>query len=148
MITEPTLYYLSRQKIKDADVLLRHGRNNASIYLMGYALEFCLKRKISQAFGFAQGFPENRADFSIYSGQISRFNALSTGIRLSSIRHHRLDDLLTYSGLRPRITAQFYTEWLTVMTWNPEDRYIRTRITRKRAQAFIRAAKIILREIY
>ena len=148
MITEPTLYYLSRQKIKDADVLFRHGRNNASIYLIGYALEFCLKRKISQAFGFAHGFPENRADFGIYSSQIIRLNSLNTGIQLSSIRHHRLDDLLTYSGLRPRITAQFHTEWLTVMTWNPEHRYIRTRITRKRAQGFIRAAKIILREIY
>lgn len=40
MITQATLKYLASQKQKDAIVLLRQGRNSASVYLMGYALEF------------------------------------------------------------------------------------------------------------
>jgi len=61
------LKYLSAQKVKDAQVLFRHGRNNGAIYLMGYALEFSLKRKIIQTFGFAQGFPEKRSELATLS---------------------------------------------------------------------------------
>lgn|SRR6185437_2321455 len=150
MIPLDNLRYLSAQKVKDAQVLFRYGRNNGAIYLMGYALEFSLKRKISQTFGFAQGFPETGAELNTYTGRFSRPNTPSTGIPLPTlrqIRHHRLNDLLTYSGMQPRITASYYPEWLIVANWNPENRYLRTRVTKKRASDFIRAAKLILAEI-
>ena len=150
MIPLPTLKYLSSQKVKDADILFRHERNNGAIYLMGYALEFSLKRKISLAFGFTGGFPENGVELNTYAPQVNHFHALQTGvqlIRISQLRHHRLTDLLTYSAEGPRITALFYPEWQVVNQWNPEDRYIRRRVTRARAAEFMRSAKVILKEI-
>lgn len=150
MIPLANLKYLSAQKVKDADILLRNGRNNGAIYLMGYALEFSLKRKISQSFGFTQGFPETGAELNAYARHFNRQHIPTTDIPLPSlhqIRHHRLNDLLAYSGLQPRIIARLYPEWLIVNTWNPEHRYIRTRITAQRAGNFLRAAKCILAEI-
>jgi hypothetical protein len=150
MIPLTTLQFLTTQKIKDAGVLFNNGRNNGSIYLMGYALEFTLKKKISITFGFTRGFPETGFELSTYSSQINLFHSLNTGIqvnRIAQLRHHRLNDLLTYSGERARITALFYPEWQAVNIWNPEDRYLRHRITRPRALEFMRSARLILREI-
>jgi hypothetical protein len=150
MISLVTLQYLSGQKVKDADILFRYGRNNGAIYMMGYALEFSLKRKISLTFGFAAGFPESGAELNAYSSQNNLFHTLSTGpqlIRIGHLRHHRLNDLLTYSGVRPRITALYYPEWLVMNRWNPENRYVRQRVTKVRAAEFIKSAKLILREI-
>ena len=150
MIPLTTLQYLRSQRVKDADTLFRHGRNNGALYLMGYALEFSLKRKISLTFGFARGFPETSIELSTYTSQVNRFHALQTGVQLNKIgqlRHHRLNDLLTYSGERPRIMALYHPEWLAVSQWNPENRYIRQRVTQARAAEFMRSAKLILKEI-
>ena len=150
MISLSTLRYLTTQKIKDASILFRNGRHNGAVYLMGYALEFTLKRKISLTFGFSQGFPENGTELNTYSAQINLFHRLNTGVQLSRIaqlRNHRLNDLLIYSGESARVTALYYSEWQTVSVWNPEDRYVRQRITRIRATEFMRSAKLILREI-
>ena len=150
MILLSTLQYLTSQKIKDAGILFQKRRNNGSIYLMGYALEFTLKRKISVTFGFTNGFPETGAELNSYSSQINLFHSLNTGIQLNRIvqlRHHRLNELLTYSGERARILALFYPEWQTVSAWNPEDRYVRQRITRRRTVEFMHSARLILREI-
>jgi len=145
MIPLINLQFLAAQKVKDANVLFKHGRNAAAIYLMGYALEFSLKRKISQTFGFLQGFPETRGELNAYMAQ--QQSPIIAFPSLQQIRNHRLNDLLIYSGFQTKITAQLYTEWTTVSQWNPEDRYVRSRITAKRAQNFLGSAKLILAEI-
>jgi len=150
MVSLPALQYLSSQKVKDASILLRNGRNNGAIYLMGYALEFSLKRKISLTFGFHHGFPETPAELNTYTAQVNLWNAVQTSIRLTrvtQIRNHRLDDLLTFSGVGPRIAAQYFGDWQHVNAWNPEDRYIRRRVSPVRAAEFMRSARVILREI-
>ena len=150
MVPLNTLKYLAAQKVKDAGVLLRNGRNNGASYMMGYALEFSLKRKISSNIGFIRGFPETGQELNAYSAEVSHFHALNTGIHLHKIgqlRHHKLDELLHFSGVKARIVAKFYRQWLIVSKWNPESRYVRQRITREKAREFMAAAKKILKEI-
>jgi hypothetical protein len=59
MIPVATFQTLITQKTKDAQALLLNNRNASSIYLMGYAVEFALKRKICNTLGFIHGFHEN-----------------------------------------------------------------------------------------
>lgn len=148
MVSLANLKFLASQKAKDAETLLRNNRNAGAIYMMGYALEFSLKRKISQTIGFNHGFPENNAEFRLYSVQLSAFIGSSTGIPLthiSQIHNHKLADLLAFSGAQYRIVSNFINEWQTVSNWNPEHRYVRQRVTGKRAESFLFAAKTLLR---
>jgi hypothetical protein len=66
--------------------LLHKKRNAGAIYIIGYALELGLKRKVSQTLGFINGFPESIADFNSYADQITSFNAISTGVGLTQLR--------------------------------------------------------------
>ncbi len=150
MVQLKDLKFLASQKQKDAETLLRNGRNAGAIYMMGYALELSLKRKISLTLGFANGFPENKIELKLYSIQLKAFNNLNTNNQLthiSQIRHHKLQDLLVFSGVLYRINVHFLAEWQIVNNWNPECRYIRQRISRQKAETFVRAAKCLLREI-
>ena len=150
MINISTLKYLSIQRKKDAQSLLSNQRNSGAIYLMGYALEFALKRKVSLTLGFMNGFPEFKNDFNFYSSQISNFNTLKTGILLTDlkqIKNQDLDKLLNYSGLSTRITNSYYHEWLEVKDWNPEDRYKIKRYSKRKAKSFVRSANTILAQI-
>lgn len=63
MISKKTLRELVDQKLKDAEVLTANKRYASAIYMAGYALELTLKLKICKLFKFAQGFPENKAEF-------------------------------------------------------------------------------------
>jgi hypothetical protein len=150
MVALKTLKYLSNQKKKDAVALLQKDRNSAAIYLMGYALEFELKRKVSLTLGFNNGFPEYSVDFAHYSAQVGAFNAISSGIQLTQlkqIRNHNLNELLKYSGAQGRITASYYDHWLIVKDWNPEDRYKIRKYSRDKAQKIINSFSIILKQI-
>jgi hypothetical protein len=129
-------------------MLYKHNRNSGAIYLMGYALELSLKRKLSQAFGFTRGFPETGAEFNSYGPQITALHALGIGIRrVNDIRIHNLNTLLNYSGFQLRITTTLYSEWLIVSTWTPESRYLRRRVTKQQAFDFLHAARLILQII-
>ncbi|MCP9749519.1 hypothetical protein EGI32_11385 [Ferruginibacter sp. HRS2-29] len=150
VITATTLAYLSSQKQKGSITLLKNNRNAASIYLMGYALEFSFKRKIVNTLAFNRGFPETKSDFTFYNPQIAAFNAISTGIaitQLRQIKNHNLSDLIIFSGAETRIKSSFLIEWLTVQSWNPENRYKIKRYTSDQTNEFIRSAKVIIREI-
>lgn len=121
MVQLKTLRFLSSQKIKDAETLLKNGRNTGAIYMMGYALEFSLKWKISQTLGFANGFPESKAELMLYVPQLSAFTNLNIGNQLthiSQIRHHKLQDLLVFSGVQYRINVRLMSEWQIVNNWN------------------------------
>jgi hypothetical protein len=150
MVLLDTLDFLAAQKLKDAEVLLRNQRNSGAIYLAGYSVEFLLKRKISITLGFTNGFPETSAELRTYIAQINQFHSLNTGIHLNDIRqirNHRLNDLLMLSGAEPRIISRYYPEWLIVKVWNPENRYIRQRVSSIMAAAFVAAVKKIIQEI-
>ena len=151
MLPLKTLGYLTSQKTKDASILFRSGRYSGAVYLMGYALEFNLKRKISQTLGFTNGFPEDRNEPNSYGPQIIAFNAISTGLRLTKIkdiRNHDLNLLIKYSGAESRIVASYYSEWLTIKDWNPEDRYKIRKYRLSKARDFLQSAKIILAQIH
>jgi hypothetical protein len=123
MILTDTLKYLSSQKAKDAEILLRNRRNNGAIYLMGYALEFSLKRKISLTLGFTRGFPETSAELNTYPHQTNSLHPPHSGapiIKLGNLKHHRLNELLIYSGVYPRIISLYSEEWRTVIQWSIE----------------------------
>lgn len=151
MIALTTLKYLATQKSKDAKTLIANNRFNGAVYMMGYALEFSLKRKLSITLGFNNGFPESNSEMrNYYTSQLAVFNSISTGITLyqiNQIRNHKLIELLKFSGAEPRIVASFYNEWTLVCSWDPEKRYIRQNWTSKKATDFMNSARIILRQI-
>jgi hypothetical protein len=138
MIDLRALKYLSSQKRKDAETLFRLRRNNGAIYLMGYALEFSFKRKVCQTLGFNNGFPESRNELNLYSISLTQ---------LRQIKNHDLDQLLIYSGAQTRIINTYWQEWLAVRCWNPENRYRIQRFTNSKAVSFIKASRLILKEI-
>lgn len=150
MIGLKTLKYLATQKLKDAEILMQSQRYNGAVYMMGYALEFSFKRRLSRTLGFSNGFPETSVEMQQYAKQLAAFNAISTGVTLNQIRqirNHRLTDLIKYSGAEARIVAYFNIEWLLVCCWNPDRRYVRQNWTAKKANDFIKAANIILKQI-
>lgn len=149
MVTLSTLQYLAAQKLKDAAVLFQKSRNAGAIYLMGYALEFALKRRISLTLNFSNGFPESNAELNIYAKQIAAFNSINAGTQLThikQIRNHNLQQLLTFSGSEARIMP-YSDHWEIVKSWNPEKRYLRLRFTKDKAEQFLHSARIILNQI-
>jgi len=93
MIKLRTLSYLASQNQKDSTALLNANRNSGAIYLMGYALEFSFKKKISQTPGFITGFPESAQEYNSYRTQIAAFNAIGTGISITQLREIKNHDL-------------------------------------------------------
>lgn len=119
--------------------------------MMGYALELCLKRKLSMTLGFNSGFPETNPELKdYYTSQLAVFNSINTGITLNQITqimNHKLVDLLKFSGAEARIVAFYYHEWVSVCSWNPEKRYVRQNWSCKKATGFMNSARMILKEI-
>jgi hypothetical protein len=151
MIALTTLTYLATQKARDANVLLQYERYNGAVYLMGYALELSLKRKLSHTLGFMAGFPESNAELRhYYHTQLASLNAINTGITLhqiNQIRHHKLSELLKFTGAEARIIAAHFHHWHIVCQWDPGKRYVRQNWTRDSASNFVHAAYIILKQI-
>ena len=52
MMLLETMDYLIAQRSRDALALNKVNRNSAAIYLMGYALELALKRKICNTWNY------------------------------------------------------------------------------------------------
>jgi hypothetical protein len=151
MIAFTTLKYLATQKIKDAEALFVSNRLNGAVYMMGYALEFSLKRKLRITLGFNNGFPESNPEMQhYYTSQLAVFNSISTGLTLhqiTQIRNHKLIELLKFSGAEARIVASYFNEWALVCTWDPEKRYVRQNWTSGKATDLMNSARIILRQI-
>ena len=97
MISRNTLKNLSIAKLEDAKILSDNGRNDSSIYIVGYAVELALKYKICKIFRFDDGFPENKSEFNTYitEPQDVLVNEIKT---IKDIRNHDLQKLLYYSG--------------------------------------------------
>jgi hypothetical protein len=149
MVTLDTLKYLVAQKTKDAEALFRGKRHSTCIYIMGYAVEYSLKRKICNTLRFNIGFPESRQELSSYlnSFRVQGAIFIPPFTDIKEIRNHNLNKLLTYSGAEPRIKAAFLDEWNTVSQWNPENRYRVQRFSKDKAEQFVQEAKAIINEL-
>lgn len=151
MIPIKVLDYLISQRIKDAEVLLKAKRHSTAIYIMGYAVEYVLKKKICSTLSFTSGFPENRIELGHYITALSSSPAFVVSpisfTNINEIKSHDLNKLLVYSGAEPRIKALFLTEWADIAFWDPKQRYVRQRFTTVNARQFVKAAKKIIKEI-
>jgi hypothetical protein len=117
---------LKAQRQQDAKVLFKGDRYNAAVYLMGYALEYALKKKICLFLGFDLGFPELNSEFRNYSSQLAEFNSRNYGVQLNHLRQiksHNLEDLLSFSGIDSKIQNEYCEHWNIIKDWTPEDRY-------------------------
>lgn len=147
MIPTMTLRYLVKNRIKDAEILFRNKRYPASLYMAGYAVEIALKYKICRTLQFNNGFPETRQELSAYLHYINRNNPSPLQMSLGQIRNHNLPDLLFYSGIELRIKSNFHNEWRIINMWKPENRYKKLRVLKSGNDAYLRAAKRIIKEI-
>lgn len=147
MISTKVLKHLIKNKLQDGIVLYKQQRYQAAVYLSGYALEIALKEKICRTLQFNLGFPENAQELNNYLNQINRNNPFLLNISIKNIRHHRLPDLLIFSGAELRIITSFYDEWRIVNNWNPENRYKKMRITNVKCGEYLNALKTIIKEI-
>lgn len=134
--------------MKDASVLLAAERHSNAVYLMGYAIEI-VKREITIALGFINGFPETKQEFALYADVIDNNLLLQTPVRnLHDIRHHDLSRLLIYSGLDKQVMKTLSSEWSAICEWNPQHRYQCRRFSQKKARSFVQSARKIINEIY
>ena len=125
MIARSDLRNIARARLRDAEVLLGDRRYDGAIYLSGYSVEIALKARICRTLGWS-GFPETNREFDGYQ----------------SLRTHRLDVLLHFSGAEARIKMRLMAEWSIVAMWEPEARYRRVGTARASdATDMIRAAK-------
>ena len=89
VIARSELGNIARARLRDAEVLLAARRYDGAVYLCGYSVEIALKARICRALGWSE-FSETRRDFEGYQ----------------SLRTHRLDVLLHFSGAETRIKAR------------------------------------------
>ena len=128
MITKAELRKIARERLKDAEVLLKAGRYDGAIYLGGYVVEIALKCRICQTLKWS-GFPQTRSEFQPYQ----------------SLKTHDLDVLLSLSGVEAKIRTSYLAEWSAVASWDPEARYNPLGSASKAdAEALLRAAKKLL----
>ena len=66
MISKENLKIIAKNKIIDSKVLFDTKRYDASVYLIGYAIEVSLKYKICKILKLDNGFPETKDEFQIY----------------------------------------------------------------------------------
>jgi hypothetical protein len=94
--------------LDDAVWLFRAKRYSASYYLSGYAVELALKACIST---------------------LMQPNTIPDKAFINAIYVHKLDDLISTTGLRPQFNADiksdplFASYWPTVNNWNEDSRY-------------------------
>ena len=106
MILTADLRSIAQARLDDADALLQTNRFDGSVYLCGYAVEIALKAKICDCLNWL-GYPDTNAEFKSYT----------------SFRTHNLDVLLHLSGAEAAVKTGFFSEWSTVVKWDPEARY-------------------------
>jgi hypothetical protein len=149
MIPLSTLDHLISQRLKDAHALLKAGRNGAAVYLMGYALELALKRKICRLWNFTGGFPETSAELRAYLAMMHPSPILGiTLTNIRDIRNHDLSTLLRYSGAEYHIKNNFLVEWNSAVVWYVEMRYAKTRFSADKTTTLLRHTRTIINEIF
>lgn len=94
--------------MRDADALLTAGRWDAAYYLLGYCVECALKACVAKQFRLHE-VPDKKLVNSFYT--------------------HRLDELLTISGVKSEMEihaktdSSFEINWNTMRDWSETTRY-------------------------
>ena len=129
MISRAELRQISRERLKDARVLLRAGRFDGAIYLGGYVVEVALKERVCRTLRWT-GFPQTRNEFQNYQ----------------TFKTHNLDVLLSLSGVETLVKTKYLAEWSAAAAWDPEARYNPIgSASRADAELLVEAARTLLR---
>ncbi|MFA5188912.1 MAG: HEPN domain-containing protein [Patescibacteria group bacterium] len=121
---------IAKNRLKDAETLLRAKRYDGAVYICGYAIELCLKKQICKKLQWTE-FPPGH-NFNDYK----------------SLKTHNLEILLSFTGKESKVKKQLFAEWSIVSQWDPESRYNPIgNIKNKEAKQMINSAKKILKEL-
>src|SRR6266849_4073167 len=102
------LQQLADLRLSDANTLLASGQWDAAYYLLGYCIECALKACVAKQF-LQHEVPDRKLVNSFYT--------------------HRIDELLTISGVKSELESRaaadsnFAINWNTVGEWNEGVRY-------------------------
>lgn len=129
MITIRELQSLCRDRVKEAEALMKAKLYDGAFYLSGYAIEIGLKKRICRTLCWTDGYPKTNAEFT----------------NLQSFKTHDLDILLHLSGIEDKIKEHFFSEWSIVTAWKPEIRYASRTKTAQMANGMLAAVKVLLK---
>ncbi len=119
---------LSKDRIKDSEILYSHRRYDTSAYLCGYAVELALKYRMCKCLKWAT-FPETNSEFG----------------ELRFLKTHNYEVLLRLTGKMEVVKTNLMAEWSVVTKWSPENRYRPSgTITKTDALDMIGSTKIIV----
>src|SRR5258708_3391933 len=131
MISIKELDNLCKDRVKDAEALIKERRYDGAYYLCGYAIELGLKKRICKTLRWKNGYPNSEKEFS----------------NLKSFKVHDLEVLLKLSGIESKIMVNFMCEWSIVNAWEPEIRYVSRTKTVQTAKDMLTAVKILLKQL-
>ncbi len=106
MLDIKVLKKLSKDRIKESELLFSNRRYDTSAYLCGYAVEFALKYRICKCLRWT-AFPETNSEFG----------------ELKFLKIHDYETLLRLTGKVDIVKTSLMAEWSVVVKWNPENRY-------------------------
>ncbi len=149
MISKKDLKSLSEKNKKDADILFKYKRYSACMYLIGYSIELKLKHKICKILKLDNGYPENVIEFDAYNVVKMKDSFSKISVKsIKDLKTHNLEKLLKISGKEVDVKTKALKEWTLVNSWNPEMRYVNSKVLKNEALAFcksISAVKNIIR---
>jgi hypothetical protein len=142
MPTVHELKLLTRQRLDEADDLIRIGRVDAGFYLAGYAIELALKAAICKTLDQPDFYKPDRTLKGSRLVQDKVFREFKT---------HNYSDLLVLSGLSNKLDDALKTDvsiataWriVTDLKWSENDRYEFSRVTLAEASDFVESTKIL-----
>lgn len=108
MLTRAGLQQLAQIRFDDAVLLLKSGRASSAYYLAGYAAELALKACISK---------------------LMQANTIPDKAFINAIYVHKLENLLSTSGLKPQFDkdckadSALAANWGIANNWSEESRY-------------------------
>lgn len=119
---------ISRERLKDADILFKSRRYEGAIYICGYALELRLKHQICKRLNWTIFPPNGSNDYK-------------------NFKTHVLDVLLGLTGKEKLIRNSYFAEWSIASKWNPQSRYQISSATTSDALLMISSTKTLLNKL-
>lgn len=131
MISLKNLNILCRDRLKEAEALIKAKHYDGAYYLLGYAIEIGLKKRICRTLRWLDGYPSTEKEFSNFK----------------TFKTHDLDVLLQLSGVKDRIKRDYFLEWSIVNVWDPEVRYASRTKSAEMAKGMLGAVKKVLEQL-
>jgi hypothetical protein len=70
------------------------------------------------------------------------------GKGLKDIRHHRLKELIFYSGVERRVKQTRLNEWNLIAGWDPNMRYENRKIRKSDSQIWLSSVKLLINTFF